>query len=139
MSKRLTIAVVGCGTLVGCGVVAVRGNEGDAAVEPARAAVVSPQHRAPQAVLLRSAPKLPALAPRRRTPVKRPHPHAAAARQAAAAQPSTAAASPAAPVTPTASAQPPVAPAPATPPPTPPAPAPVPKPAAPPVDFLSSG
>jgi hypothetical protein len=136
MSKRLTIAVVGCAALVGCGVVAVRGNEGDAAVEPARAAVVSPQHRAPQAVLLRSAPKLPALAPRR---LRLRDPGAAAASQAAAAQPSPAAAPPAAPVTPTASAQPPVAPAPATPPPTPPAPAPAPKPAAPPVDFLSSG
>lgn len=138
MSKRLTVALVGCAALVGCGVVAVRGNEGDAAVEPARAAVVSPEPGAPQAELWRTAPKLPALAPRRRTPVKHRRPHAAAARQATAAQPSPAPAPPATPVTPTASAPPPVAPAPAAPAPPPAAP-PAPKPAAPPVDFLSSG
>jgi hypothetical protein len=133
MSKRLTVALVGCAAVVGCGVVAVSGNKGDAAVEPARAAVVSPENGAPRAVRWRSAPKLPALAPRR-TPVALRHPRAAAAGQAAAAQPPIASAPPAEPVAPAASAPAPVAPVPVTPPPPAPEPA-----APPPVDFLSSG
>jgi 2-oxoglutarate dehydrogenase E2 component (dihydrolipoamide succinyltransferase) len=158
MSKRLTIALVGSAALVGCGVVAVSDNEGDAVVEPARAAVAPEQTAstdaggregaAPAAVRWRSAAELPALAPRRRAVrAANPRSGAAAAGQPAAAPPAATApvapaATPAAPApAPAAPAPAPAAPAPVAPtaPPAPPPSAPAPRPTAPPVDFLSSG